>query len=58
MSPDTGVAILVKAIKETKANGKDVKYDQERTAYGWRLDAVLDAQTGEQPTTYRVKRPS
>lgn len=41
-----------------KADGKDVKYDQEKTGYGWRTDAVLDASSSVQPTTCQMKRPN
>jgi branched-chain amino acid transport system substrate-binding protein len=41
-----------------KADGKDVKYDQEKTGYGWRTDAVLDAASAIQPTTCQMKRPN
>jgi branched-chain amino acid transport system substrate-binding protein len=41
-----------------KVNGKDVKYDQENTGYGWRTDAVLDADAAAQPTTCQMKRPN
>jgi branched-chain amino acid transport system substrate-binding protein len=41
-----------------KADGKDVKYDQEKTGYGWRTDAVLDASSAAQPTTCQMKRPN
>jgi branched-chain amino acid transport system substrate-binding protein len=41
-----------------KADGKDVKYDQEKTGYGWRTDAVLDASSAVQPTTCQMKRPN
>jgi len=41
-----------------KADGKDVKYDQEKTGYGWRTDAVLDASSASQPTTCQMKRPN
>ena len=41
-----------------KADGKDVKYDQEKTGYGWRTDAVLDASSATQPTTCQMKRPN
>jgi branched-chain amino acid transport system substrate-binding protein len=36
-----------------KVDGKDVKYDQENTGYGWRTDAVLDASSASQPTLAR-----
>jgi branched-chain amino acid transport system substrate-binding protein len=42
-----------------KVDGKDVKYDQEKTGYGWRrTDAVLDADAAAQPTTCQMKRPN
>jgi branched-chain amino acid transport system substrate-binding protein len=41
-----------------KADGKDVKYDQEKTGYGWRTDAVLDASSATQPTSCQMKRPN
>jgi branched-chain amino acid transport system substrate-binding protein len=41
-----------------KADGKDVKYDQEKTGYGWRTDAVLDTSSATQPTTCQMKRPN
>jgi branched-chain amino acid transport system substrate-binding protein len=41
-----------------KADGKDIKYDQENTGYGWRTDAVLDAAAAAQPTTCQMKRPN
>jgi branched-chain amino acid transport system substrate-binding protein len=41
-----------------KADGKEVKYDQEKTGYGWRTDAVLDADAAAQPTTCQMKRPN
>jgi branched-chain amino acid transport system substrate-binding protein len=41
-----------------KVDGKDVKYDQEKTGYGWRTDAVLDASSATLPTTCQMKRPN
>jgi branched-chain amino acid transport system substrate-binding protein len=41
-----------------KADGKDVKYDQEKTGYGWRTDAQLDTSSAVQPTTCQMKRPN
>ncbi|MFM9433102.1 branched-chain amino acid transport system substrate-binding protein [Janthinobacterium sp. CG_23.3] len=41
-----------------KTNGKDVKYDQENTGYGWRLDKRIDAYVANQPTSCQMKRPS
>ncbi|RFU48283.1 branched-chain amino acid ABC transporter substrate-binding protein [Paraburkholderia sp. DHOC27] len=41
-----------------KVDGKDVKYDQEKTGYGWRTETVLDAASATQPTTCQMKRPN
>jgi branched-chain amino acid transport system substrate-binding protein len=41
-----------------KADGKDIKYDQEKTGYGWRTDAELEASSAVQPTTCQMKRPN
>ena len=41
-----------------KVNGKDVKYDQENTGYGWRTDQKVDAFVAAQPTSCQMKRPS
>ncbi len=40
-----------------KADGKDIKYDQEGTGYGWRTDTVLDAAAASLPTKCQMKRP-
>jgi len=40
-----------------KTNGKNVKYDQENTGYGWKTDAVLDQYIASQPTSCQMKRP-
>ncbi len=42
----------------TKTNGKDVKYDQENTGYGFRMDKKIDAYVANQPTTCQMKRPN
>jgi len=42
----------------TKVNGKDVKFDQENTGYGWKTDVKFDAHVGAQPTSCQMKRPS
>ncbi len=42
----------------TMANGKDVKYDQENTGYGWKLDKRIDAYVANQPTSCQMKRPA
>ncbi|ALD90719.1 branched-chain amino acid ABC transporter substrate-binding protein [Cupriavidus gilardii] len=41
----------------TKVDGKEVKYDQENTGYGWKTNAVLDAHIAAQPTSCQMKRP-
>ncbi|NEX62433.1 branched-chain amino acid ABC transporter substrate-binding protein [Noviherbaspirillum galbum] len=40
-----------------KANGKDVKFDQENTGYGWKTDAKFDTFVATQPTSCQMKRP-
>ncbi len=40
-----------------KANGKDVKFDQENTGYGWKTEQKIDAYVGAQPTSCNMKRP-
>lgn len=42
----------------TKVNGKDVKYDQENTGYGWKMDKKIDAYYATQPTSCQMKRPA
>lgn len=41
----------------TKVDGKAVKYDQENTGYGWRMDKKIDAYVANQPTSCQMKRP-
>jgi branched-chain amino acid transport system substrate-binding protein len=41
----------------SKVNGKDVKYDQENTGYGWKMDKKIDAYMAGQPTSCQMKRP-
>ncbi|MBK4734583.1 branched-chain amino acid ABC transporter substrate-binding protein [Noviherbaspirillum pedocola] len=41
-----------------KVNGKDVKYDQENTGYGWRTDQKIDSYVASQPTSCQMKRPA
>lgn len=41
-----------------KTNGKDVKFDQENTGYGWRTDQKVDPYVAAQPTTCNMKRPT
>ncbi|WP_374041014.1 branched-chain amino acid ABC transporter substrate-binding protein [Massilia sp. PAMC28688] len=42
----------------TKVDGKTVKYDQENTGYGWKMDKKIDAYYATQPTSCQMKRPS
>lgn len=42
----------------TKVNGKDVKFDQENTGYGWKTEQKIDAYVASQPTSCSMKRPS
>lgn len=42
----------------TKTNGKEVKYDQENTGYGWRINQKIDAYLATQPTSCQMKRPA
>ena len=42
----------------SKLDGKTVKYDQEKTGYGWRTDQKIDAYVATQPTSCQMKRPS
>jgi len=41
----------------TRVNGKDIKFDQENTGYGWKTDAALDQFVAAQPTSCQMKRP-
>ena len=41
----------------TKLNGKDVKYDQENTGYGWKTDMKVEPYVGTLPTSCQMKRP-
>ncbi|HYD59138.1 MAG TPA: branched-chain amino acid ABC transporter substrate-binding protein [Noviherbaspirillum sp.] len=40
-----------------KVNGKDVRYDQENTGYGWKTEQKLDTYLASQPTSCQMKRP-
>ena len=42
----------------TKTNGKDIKYDQENTGYGWAVNQKIDTYLATQPTSCQMKRPS
>jgi branched-chain amino acid transport system substrate-binding protein len=41
----------------TKVNGKDIRFDQENTGYGWKMDKKIDAYMAGQPTSCQMKRP-
>jgi branched-chain amino acid transport system substrate-binding protein len=41
-----------------KVNGKDVKFDQENTGYGWKTEQRIEPYVAAQPTTCNMKRPS
>lgn len=41
-----------------KTDGKDVKYDQENTGYGWKTEKRIDAYVATQPTSCQMKRPT
>jgi branched-chain amino acid transport system substrate-binding protein len=38
-------------------NGKDVKYDQENTGYGWKTVRKIETYVAAQPTSCQMKRP-
>jgi branched-chain amino acid transport system substrate-binding protein len=40
-----------------KVNGKDVKYDQENTGYGWKTVRKIETYVAAQPTSCQMKRP-
>ena len=42
----------------TKVNGKDVRYDQENTGYGWKTEKKIDTFVATQPTSCQMKRPA
>ena len=41
-----------------KTNGKDVKYDQENTGFGWKTVQKTEAYVATQPTSCQMKRPA
>jgi branched-chain amino acid transport system substrate-binding protein len=41
-----------------KTNGKDVKYDQENTGFGWKTSQKFDTYVASQPTSCQMKRPA
>lgn len=40
-----------------KADGKEVKYDTDRTGYGWKVVQRFDSYVASQPTSCQMKRP-
>ena len=42
----------------SKINGKDVRYDQENTGYGWKTEQKISAYVAAQPTSCQMKRPA
>lgn len=44
--------------KWVKLDGKVVKYDQEKTGYGWKTEALLPTYLATQPTSCHMQRPS
>lgn len=42
----------------SKANGKDVRFDQENTGFGWKTEQKIDSYVAAQPTSCAMKRPS
>jgi branched-chain amino acid transport system substrate-binding protein len=42
----------------SKVDGKKVKFDQENTGYGWRVDTKLDSYVAAQPTSCKMSRPA
>ena len=43
--------------KWAKVDGKTVKYDQEKTGYGWKTEALLPTYMATQPTSCQMTRP-
>ncbi|RJG01098.1 branched-chain amino acid ABC transporter substrate-binding protein [Noviherbaspirillum sedimenti] len=41
----------------TKVDGKQVKFDQENTGYGWKTEKKIDTFVATQPTSCQMKRP-
>jgi branched-chain amino acid transport system substrate-binding protein len=40
-----------------KTNNKDVRFEQEKTGYGWKTDQKIDTFVSSQPTSCQMKRP-
>jgi branched-chain amino acid transport system substrate-binding protein len=43
--------------KWVKVDGKTVKYDQEKTGYGWKTEAFFPTYVATQPTSCQMQRP-
>lgn len=43
--------------KWAKVDGKVVKYEQEKTGYGWKTEAVIPTYVATQPTSCQMQRP-
>ena len=43
--------------KWAKLDGKTVKYEQEKTGYGWKTEALLPTYMATQPTSCQMQRP-
>ncbi len=56
VKPSATLATDQKA-RELKANGKDVKYDLEKTGYGWKTQQSFDPYVSALPTSCQMKRP-
>ncbi|TCS39249.1 amino acid/amide ABC transporter substrate-binding protein (HAAT family) [Paucimonas lemoignei] len=41
----------------TRTDGKQVKFDQENTGYGWKTEKKIDTWVASQPTSCQMKRP-
>jgi branched-chain amino acid transport system substrate-binding protein len=41
----------------SKVDGKQVKFDQENTGYGWKTEKKIDTWVAAQPTSCQMKRP-
>jgi branched-chain amino acid transport system substrate-binding protein len=41
----------------SKKDGKEVKYDQENTGYGWKTNQKIESYVAAQPTSCEMKRP-
>jgi branched-chain amino acid transport system substrate-binding protein len=42
----------------SQVNNKDVRYDQEKTGYGWKVVQRIDPYAAAQPTSCQMKRPA